>query len=130
MSLRAIYAAHTWAAVLAFFCREAKRMKWLSLARKSRYSATNFGAIALLSGCAHEADNVRAGERFTARKIGLEDAELGGFLKDARPGFRGKFVGARLQFQRIGTVDAVERAAVREFRDESQGVGRRFVHWN
>src|SRR5229473_3351005 len=78
---------------------------------------------------AHEIDNVSAGERFAAREISLQNAELGGFLKNAGPGFRGELVGTGLQFERIRTIDAMERAAVGEFRDEGQGIGWCFVHW-
>jgi hypothetical protein len=66
---------------------------------------------------ASEIDDVGAGERFAAGKIGLKNAGFRGFRKDARPSFGGEFVGARLQFERVRAIDAVERAAVGEFGD-------------
>ena len=69
------------------------------------------------ASCAHKIDNVSAGERFTAGEICLENAELGGFLKDARPGLGGELVGSVLHLQGIRAVDAMERAAVGEFGD-------------
>src|SRR5438309_9410218 len=44
------------------------------------------------ASCTNKIDNVGAGEGFAASEVGLEDAELGGFLKDARPGLGGEFV--------------------------------------
>jgi len=70
------------------------------------------------AGCTHKVDNVGTGEGFAASEVRLEDAQLGGFLKDAGPRFGGELVGAGLQFQGVRTIDAMERAAVREFRDQ------------
>src|SRR6266404_6121178 len=75
--------------------------------------------------CAHMFDNVGTSQRFATREIGLEDAELSGFLEDAGPYFCGELVGTGLQFERIRTVDAMEWAAVGEFRDEGQRIGDR-----
>src|SRR5437660_10776201 len=72
------------------------------------------------AGRAHKFDNVGAGEGFAASEVGLEDAELGGFLKDARPGLGGELVGAGLHVQRMRAVDAMEWAAVGEFGDSSE----------
>src|SRR5206468_12743199 len=69
------------------------------------------------AGRAHKVDNVGTCERFAAGEIGLENAELGGFLKDAGPVFGRDLEVAGLQFERVGTIDAVQRAAVGEFGD-------------
>lgn len=66
---------------------------------------------------ADEIKDVGAGERLAAGEIGLEDAYFGGFLEDAGPGFGGEFFRAGLEFERVGAVDAVERAAVGELGD-------------
>jgi hypothetical protein len=77
---------------------------------------------------ADEVDDVGAGERFTAREISLQDAGGSSFFENARPDFGGELVRARLQLERIRTVDAMERAAVGEFSDESERVGRSWCH--
>ncbi len=46
------------------------------------------------------------------REVGLQDAEFRSLLEDARPGLCVEFAGAGLQFERIGAVDAVQRAAM------------------
>jgi len=74
------------------------------------------------AGSADEIDDVRSRERLAAREIGLEDAGFRSFSENTRPNFGGEFVGAGLHFERIGAVDAVQRAAVREFRYERQWV--------
>src|SRR5229473_6479772 len=61
---------------------------------------------------AHEIDNVSTGERLAAREISLQNAELGGFLKNAGPGFRGERVGTGLQVVMIRTIDAMEWASL------------------
>jgi len=70
------------------------------------------------AGGADEFDDVGARERFAAGEVGLEDAGFGGFYEDARPHFSGEFAGARLQFERIRAVDAMEWAAVGYFSDQ------------
>src|SRR5712691_310023 len=75
------------------------------------------------ASCAYKFDNVGTSQRFATCEIGLEGAELGGFQEDAGPYFGGELVGTGLQFERIRTVDAMERAAVGEFRDERQRIG-------
>src|SRR5260370_26334966 len=70
---------------------------------------------------AHQFDKVGTGERLAAGEIGLEDTGIRSFPKNARPLCSGEFVAASLQFERIGTVDAMQRAAVRQFGDESEG---------
>ena len=72
------------------------------------------------AGGADQVEDVGAGEWFAAGEVGLEDAELGGFLEDAGPRFGRKFFGAGCEFGWIGAVDAVERAAVGEFGDEGE----------
>ena len=59
-----------------------------------------------------EIEDVGAGERFSAGEVDLENAELRGLLEDAGPGFGGEFGAAGGEFEGIGAVDAVERAAV------------------
>jgi hypothetical protein len=80
------------------------------------------------AGVADEIDNVWPCERFAASEVGLQDAGCGGFFENAGPDFRGEFVRTGLQFQRIRTVDAVERAAVGEFGDDGERVGGWSVH--
>ena len=75
------------------------------------------------TGGTNEFDDVRAGERFAAGEVCLEDAEFGGFAEDAGPCLGSELVSARLHFERIRTVDAVERASVRQFGDESERIG-------
>ena len=65
-----------------------------------------------------EIEDVGAGEWFAAGEVGLEDAELRGLLEDTGPCFGGEFGAAGGEFERVGAVDAVERAAVGEFGDE------------
>src|SRR5439155_3300441 len=52
------------------------------------------------ASCANKIDNVGTGEGFAASEVGLEDAELGGFLKDAGPVFGRDLEVAGLQFER------------------------------
>jgi hypothetical protein len=59
-----------------------------------------------------ELEDVRASKGFAAGEIGLKDAERSGFAEDAGPLFCGEFYAAGLKLERIGAVDAVERAAV------------------
>jgi hypothetical protein len=59
-----------------------------------------------------EFDDVRAGQGFAAGEIDLEDAGLGGFLENACPGLGGEFGVAFGEFERVGAIDAVQRAAV------------------
>jgi hypothetical protein len=47
----------------------------------------------------------------------LQDADSGGLLEDAGPDFGGEFFGAVGEFERIGAIDTVQRAAVGEFGD-------------
>jgi hypothetical protein len=61
---------------------------------------------------ANEIEDVGAGEGFTSGEVSLQDAEVGGFLEDARPGLCVEFAGAGLQLERIGAVDTVQRAAM------------------
>jgi hypothetical protein len=58
----------------------------------------------------------------------LKDAESGGFAENAGPFFGGELDGASLQLQGVRAVDAVQWAAVSEFSDEGQRIGRRFDH--
>jgi hypothetical protein len=44
------------------------------------------------TGGADEFDDVGAGEGFASGEIGLENAENGGFVENAGPGFGGEFV--------------------------------------
>ena len=64
------------------------------------------------TGGADEFDDIGTGERLAAGEVGLEDAELGGFVEDAGPDFGGEFVRTGLHFEGIGAVDAVQGAAV------------------
>jgi hypothetical protein len=73
-----------------------------------------------MAGSTNEIDDVCPREWLAAREIGLQDAGFGGFFEHARPDFGGEFVGSRLHFDWIGAVDTVKRAAVGEFRDESE----------
>src|SRR5437879_12562361 len=75
------------------------------------------------AGGVNEFDDVGASERFAAGEVDLQDAGLRGFLKNANPGLGGEFRFALGKFERIRAVDAVERAAVREFGDESERCG-------
>jgi hypothetical protein len=77
---------------------------------------------------AHQLDKVGPGERLPAREIGLEHPVAGSFTKDAGPDFGGEFVAASLQFERIGTIDAMERTSMSEFGDEGERVGYRIFH--
>ena len=61
---------------------------------------------------ADEIEDIRAGERFAAGEVGLQDAESGSLAKDAGPVFSGQFETAGLKFERIRAVDAVQRAAM------------------
>src|SRR5262249_49760690 len=69
-------------------------------------------------------DYIGTNQRFAAREINLHNAEGGSLAEDARPVFSGEFILARHEFERIRAVDAVKRATVREFSDESERVGR------
>src|SRR5258708_15335124 len=71
---------------------------------------------------AHQLDNVGTGERLATSEIGLEHTGIRSFPKNARPLCSGEFVAASLQFERIGTVDAMQRTTVRQFGDESEGI--------
>jgi len=71
---------------------------------------------------AHQFDKVGPGERLAASEIGLEHTGIRSFPKNARPLCSGEFIAASLQFERIGTVDAMQGAAVRQFGDESEGI--------
>ena len=75
------------------------------------------------AGVFDEVDDVGAGERFATGEVGLEDAEFGGFGENTRPDSGGEFVYAVAEFEGIGAVDAVERATVSEFGDESERIG-------
>src|SRR6266566_3252144 len=72
---------------------------------------------------ADEFDDVGARERFAAGEIGLKDTGFGGFLENARPDLGSEFCRARLQFQRVRAIDAMQRATVGEFSDERQRIG-------
>ncbi len=61
---------------------------------------------------ADEINDVGASQRFAAGEICLEYARLGGFAEDTGPHFAGEFAGASLQFERVGAIDAMERAAM------------------
>jgi hypothetical protein len=69
------------------------------------------------AGGADEIDDVGAGERLAAGEIDLKDAGFGGLLEDSGPDFRGELICAGLHFERIGTVDAMQGAAVGQFGD-------------
>lgn len=64
---------------------------------------------------ADEIENVGACQGFAARKIDLQDSQIGSFVEDARPIIDRKFAGPRLQFERIRAIHTVQRAAMREF---------------
>jgi hypothetical protein len=71
------------------------------------------------AGVADELHDIGACERLTTCEIGLKYAGFSRFFENARPHLSGEFAGAGLQFKRIRAVDAVERAAMRKFSDES-----------
>src|SRR5208337_5612218 len=71
------------------------------------------------AGGAHEFDDVIARQRFATGEVGLENSDLCRFMKNTNPGFCGKFYLALGQFEWIRAIDAVKRAAVREFGYES-----------
>ena len=54
--------------------------------------------------------------RLAAREMDLQHAELGGFGEDPSPGCGIQLLAASLQGHRIGTVRALQGAAVRQFR--------------
>ena len=76
------------------------------------------------AGTAHKVNNVGPRERLPTGEVGLKRASFRSFFENAHPDFRGKFVGTRLQFERIRAVNTVKRAAMREFSNESKRVGR------
>src|SRR5882762_3701852 len=80
------------------------------------------------AGGVDEFDDVGAGQRFATGEIDLQDAGLGRFLNHAHPGLRGKLRFAFGKLQRVGAIDAVQRAAVGEFGDESEGCGKSGRH--
>ena len=59
-------------------------------------------------------------QRFAAGKVRMQHAQLAALLKDAGPLAGGKFRLRSGQLERIRAVDAVQRAAVRDFGDQGE----------
>ena len=57
-------------------------------------------------------------QRLAAGKVQMEDAQRGCFPEDARPNPCGKLGPPRYHFEGVGTIHAVQRAAVGDFRDQ------------
>ena len=64
------------------------------------------------AGSFNEFDEIGAGQGFAAGEVSLKHPEVGGFAENAGPRFRGEFVRTGGEFEGIGAVDAVQRAAV------------------
>jgi hypothetical protein len=82
--------------------------------------------VGVESGCARGGDQfsqVGPSQRFAAREVRVQHAEFAGLLEDAGPLFGGKFLLRARQFQRIGAIDAMQRATMRDFGDEGERVG-------
>ena len=70
-----------------------------------------------------ELGEIGAGQRFSAGEVRVQHAELAGLTENVDPLCGGKFRANGGQLQRIGAIDAVQRAAVRQFGDEGERVG-------
>jgi hypothetical protein len=55
--------------------------------------------------------------------VRVKHPQLAGLLENVDPLFGGKLRTCRSQFQRIRTIDAMQRAAVRDLGDEGERVG-------
>ena len=75
---------------------------------------------------AHERLQISSRGGFAAGEMNLKHAESGGLLEHARPGFCVEFARRGDQLNRVGAVGAGERAAMRQFRQQSSG--RRRIH--
>jgi len=78
--------------------------------------------IGIESGGARGRDEfrqIRARQRFAAGEMRMQHSQLPGLLKNIRPLCRRKFRLNRGKFHRIRAIDAVQRAAVRDFGDQS-----------
>jgi hypothetical protein len=76
-------------------------------------------------GCAGGADELSqifAGEGFSSGEMDVEDAKLGGLLKDALPIFGGEFFFGAVHLEWIRAIEAVERAAVSDLGDQRGGL--------
>ena len=66
---------------------------------------------------------IGAGQRFAAGEVRVQHAEFAALLEHARPLLGRELRFRARQFQRIRAIDAVQRAAVRDFGDEGERVG-------
>src|SRR4029077_15567956 len=71
---------------------------------------------------AHELHEIGSRERFSTGEVQLENAQVARLLEDRDTVSGGEFLGAVLHFERVRTVNAMQRTTMRNFRD--QGTGR------
>ena len=76
-----------------------------------------------VAGGPGELGQVFSREWFSAGEVDVKDAELGCLTEDAPPVVRAQLRLDALHFERIGAIEAVQRAAVGDLRDERKGFG-------
>ncbi len=68
----------------------------------------------------HEFAEIPAGRRLAAGEVHLESAEIGHLVEDAPPGIGVELVSRAIELKRIGAVGALQRAAMRQLREEGK----------
>ncbi len=86
--------------------------------RKADAGRYQIGIEARGARCSDEFGEIGTRQRFAAGEVRVQHPQLAGLLENIDPLRGGKLRSHCSQFQRIGAVDAVQRAAVREFGDE------------
>ena len=91
------------------------------LAGKQHGGSDQVGVEADLGRPRDDLLEVAAHGRLAAGEVQLQDAEIGGLRQHVEPGFGRQLAGDALQRQRIGAVGALQRAAVRQLRQQAHG---------
>jgi hypothetical protein len=68
----------------------------------------------------HDLDEVAAAGRLAAREMDVEDPERGRLRQNPFPGLRVEFAIASLKLERVRAIRTAERAAMRQFRQDSK----------
>src|SRR5262249_22492156 len=72
------------------------------------------------SDSANQFEDVGSGERLAASEVGVQHSEFRGLLKNGRPFCCGKSVSTCGKLTWIGTVDAVQRTAMRQYTNKRE----------
>src|SRR5262245_60530091 len=89
-----------------------------ALASQADSGGDKIGVKTGLRAMGNDFRQVAPRRRFAAREMDMQNAKRRGIGKYALPNFRANFSLPRVKSERVGTISAAERAAVREFGEQ------------